>query len=42
MNPVSEIYERSFTGTNVLENTINEKHSLAIGGVQQHVGKKPL
>lgn len=38
MNPVSEIYERSFTGTNVLKIRINEKHSLAIGGVLQHVG----
>ncbi len=42
MNPVSEIYERSFTGTNVLKIRINEKHSLAIGGVLQHVGKKTI
>jgi hypothetical protein len=30
MNPVSEIIERSFTGTNALEIRNNERRSLAI------------
>jgi hypothetical protein len=29
-------------GPNVLKIRINEKHSLAIGGVLQHVGKKTI